>query len=263
MSGIEKVGVLIVDDEPVARRGIRKQLEAFPEAQVIGECANGFDAVDALRKLKPDLVFLDIQMPGLNGFDVVAEIGTENMPVVIFVTAYEEYALKAFEIHALDYILKPIEEARFGLAFKRAVKRLRQTQSSRFSERMQRALEQLGKVLNTHRENEYLKRIVIKEPGRIFFLDVEEISWIASAGNYVELHASNHIHLLRETMSNLDERMNPNDFVRISRSTIVNIKEIKEFRPHFKGEFEVFLNDGSRHKTGRSFRTKIEALINP
>jgi two-component system, LytTR family, response regulator len=218
--------VLIVDDEPIARRGIRKQLEYASDIEIVGECANGREAVRAIREQSPGLVFLDVQMPEMDGFSVLQSLKMERMPAVIFVTAYDRYALRAFEVNAVDYLLKPFDAERFQTALHRA--RI-QIQNNDFATRLLGLLETI-----TTRQN-CVDRLVIKSSGRIFFLSVEEIDWIEAADNYVRLHVNRDSHLLRETVNGLESKLDPEKFLRIRRSVIVNISRIKELQPLFNG----------------------------
>jgi two-component system LytT family response regulator len=249
---MEKIRALIVDDEPLAREGIRKRLAQEPDIAVIGECSNGRQAVTAIERDSPDLVFLDVQMPKLDGFGVIAAIGARRMPQVVFVTAYDEHALRAFEVHALDYLLKPIDGARFLEALGRA-------RSSIRGHELQEQLQALLASIQT--EKRYLARLSIKTGGRILFLSVDEIDWIEAADNYVLLHAGRDAHMLHTTMNSLEDRLDPGAFLRIHRSTIVNLQRIKELYPMFHGEYRVILKDGTELASGRSYRSKLQRLL--
>jgi two-component system LytT family response regulator len=252
---MEKIRVLIVDDEPIARWGIRSHLEGEREIEIVGECANGMEAVIAIEEQAPDLVFLDIQMPGLDGFGVLEAIGVERMPEVIFVTAYDKYALKAFEAHALDYLLKPFNRERFLSALLRARENIGHRRSAEIKERL------LALLRDHQNKPAYLERLVVKSGGRIFFLDVEELDWIESADNYVRLHAGGQSHLLRETMTNLEAKLDPKHFLRVRQSAIVNIKRIRELRPLFNGEYAILLQDGRELTSSRRYRKNLNALL--
>jgi two-component system LytT family response regulator len=257
---VEKVRALIVDDEPLAREGIRMRLEEEPDVEVIGECGNGRDAVAAILRDAPDLVFLDIQMPGLGGFEVVEAIGLKLMPHVIFVTAYDEYALRAFEVSALDYLLKPIDGKRFFEALERARNRIRGANLEAIGEQ----LRLLMATLKTERK--YLDRLSIKSSSkagaRVIFLDVDDIDWIEAADNYVRVHAGRESHLLHATMSSLESKLDPDKFLRIHRSAIVNIGRIKELHPMFHGEYQITLKDGAKLASGRGYRENLQKLLN-
>jgi len=262
-----KVRVLIVDDEELAREGIRMLLANFPDTEITGECSNGFDAVSMIQERKPDLVFLDVQMPGMDGFGVVEQIGTDKMPLVIFVTAYDKYALRAFEIHAFDYLLKPIEDERFEKTFQSALARLGQSENS-VNQRLVELIEDLKSQRKQVSENnsqpapKYLERIVVKTARSIFFVGVEEVDYFEAAGNYVEIHTGQKTHLVRETITRLESRIDPQKFLRIKRSIIVNIKRIKELQPLFNGEFAVILQNGTELISSRRFRKKLDVLLN-
>ena len=252
---MEKIRTLIVDDEPLAREGIRMLVEDDPEIAVVGECANGHQALSAFAEQQPDLVFLDVQMPEINGFEVLEAVSHERLPVVIFVTAYDKYALRAFEVHALDYLLKPFTRERFQGALERAKAQIRR----RGEQELNQTLRSLLEDLRPHKN--YLERLVIKTAGRIFFLGVEEIDWIEAAENYVRLHAGRESHLVHGTMNKLASRLNPAQFLRIHRSTIVNLKKIKQLEPLFHGEYVVTLHDGTQLSSGRSYRQQLQSLL--
>lgn len=250
-----KLRVLIVDDEPIARRGIRKQLDGDAEIEILRECSNGLEAVSSIEELRPDLVFLDVQMPELDGFAVVEAIGAENMPAVIFVTAYDSYALQAFEVNAVDYLLKPFDAERFHKALERARLRLRNDSLTDINHRLVNLLEDLNS------KHKYVERLVIKSQGRIFFLQVEEIDWIDAADNYVRLHVGRESHLLRETVNRLEEKLDPERFLRIRRSVIVNINRIKELHPLFNGEYVIILTNGTELTSSRRHRKRLSSIL--
>ncbi|MGQ0760751.1 MAG: LytR/AlgR family response regulator transcription factor [Acidobacteriota bacterium] len=252
---MHKIRTIIADDEPLARRGIRAQLKHEKDFEVISECRNGHEAVKTIEIESPDLVFLDVQMPELDGFGVVEAIGAARMPAVIFVTAYDRYALRAFEVHALDYLLKPFDDERFAGALQRARRHIERKDIDDLGRRLQGLLDDLQP------RQKFVDRLVIKSAGRIFFLSVAEVDWIEAADNYVRLHASSGSHLLRETMNNLEKKLDPNQFLRIHRSRIVNIQRVKELRPLFRGEYDIMLKDGTRLETGRGYRDRIQKLM--
>jgi two-component system LytT family response regulator len=250
---VEKIRALIVDDEPLAREGIQMRLRQAPDIEVIGECGNGRQAVALIRRDVPDLIFLDIQMPGLNGFGVIEAVGVKRMPHVIFVTAYDEHALRAFEVSALDYLLKPVDGARFFEALERARNRIRGHHLEAISERLNQMMETL------QAERKYLERLSIRggkagKAGRIIFLDVGEIDWIEAADNYVQVHAGRESHLLHATLSGLEGKLDPARFLRIHRSAIVNLGRIKELHPLFHGEYQLTMMDGTQLTSGRGYR---------
>jgi two-component system, LytTR family, response regulator len=249
-----KIRVLIVDDEPIARRGIRLQLKGEQEIEIVGECANGMEAVAAIKTKSPDLVFLDVQMPEMDGFEVIDAVGVELMPRVIFVTAYDQYTLRAFEVHALDYLLKPFDRDRFVNALNHAKSSLQRGEFNR----------QLIRLLDDRlAARKPLERLVIKSGGRIYFLNVEEVDWIEAADNYVELHVGRESHLLRETISGLAARLDTARFLRIRHSTIVNIEQVKELRPLFRGEYLIVLRDGTELTSSRRYRKNLDAILTP
>ena len=235
-------------------RGVRLQLRGEPEVEIIGECANGLEAVAAIRKLAPDLVFLDVQMPEMDGFEVIEAVGVERMPRVIFVTAYDQYTLRAFEVHALDYLLKPFDRERFLKALNHARSSLERGEFNR----------QLVRLLDDRlAARKPLERLVIKSGGRIYFLNVDEVDWIEAADNYVELHVGRESHLLRETVSGLAARLDPGQFMRIRHSTIVNLERVKELRPLFRGEYLIVLRDGTELNSSRRYRKNLDAILAP
>ncbi len=252
------IRTLIVDDEPLGRQRIRHLLDREDDVAVIDECANGEEAVAAIGKHTPDLVFLDVQMPVLDGLAVLEAVGAAQMPVVIFVTAYDQYALQAFDVHALDYLLKPFDRERFQKALDRARVHLRRQGIDALNQRLHALLDDY----QAHRlaAATYLKRLAVKTGGQVFFLNVEEIDWIEAAGNYAGLHLKEKTHLIRETMSDLEARLSPELFLRIHRSTIVNLDRIKTLEPVSNGEYVLTLYDGTRLATSRSYRAGVQAL---
>lgn len=255
MSG-ETAGVavrtLLVDDEPLARENLRLRLREESGFEIVGECANGPEAIAAIRKLRPDLLFLDIQMPGMNGFEVIDRISPEDLPVVIFVTAYDRYALDAFRVHALDYLLKPVEDERFADALRIARERI--AEGRRGGEG-----EQLFQVPNG--QARFLDRLVIKARGRVFFLRTEQLDWIEADGDYSRLHAGDRSYLLRRTMNELESRLDPAAFVRVNRSAIVPLDRIEELTPESRGEYLVRLAGGIEVKLTRAYRDKLEGVL--
>ena len=252
------IRTLIVDDEPLGRSGISARLKGEPDIEIVGECANGRSAIESIRALSPDLLFLDVQMPGLNGFEVLAEIGVESLPVVIFVTAYDDYALRAFDVHALDYLLKPIDDERFKLALRRARTHLKQRGESRLGQKFVTLLADLQVSTPSLKQQSppLTNRFVVKSGGRIFFVKDEEIDWVEAVGDYVRLHAGPQSHLVRETMTAMETRLDRR-FLRIHRSIIVNTERIKELHPYFNGEYSVVLLDGTQLKSSRGYRERL------
>jgi two-component system, LytTR family, response regulator len=258
---MKKIRTLIVDDEPVARRGIRRELERDPDVQIVGECSDGYQAVAAIQETSPELVYLDLQMPELDGFGVIETIGIEHMPMVIFVTAYHQHALQAFEIHALDYLLKPFNKERFQSALQHAKKQLRQLSPDGLSQHLLALLQASEALPQTSTQPKYLERLAVKAGGRIFFLPTKEIHWIEAADNYVRLHTGKEAHMIQGTLSRLQSRLNPDMFLRIHRSTIVNIQFIKELQPLFHGEYVVRLSSGKELTSGRTYRENLQRLL--
>ena len=250
-----KIRTLIADDEPLARRGIRAQLDEEEDIEIVSECRNGLEAVAAIEEQSPDLVFLDVQMPELDGFGVLEAVGVDRMPVVIFVTAYDQYALRAFDVHALDYLLKPVDAERFASALQRARKQIEHHNVQDLNQRLQSFLD------DVQAKQKFTERLVIKSGGRILFLHVQEIDWIEAADNYVRLHVGRDSHLLRETMNHLEKRLDPDHFLRVHRSRIINIRQIKELQPLFRGEYDIMLQDGTRLESGRGYRDKLQKLF--
>ena len=251
----QETRVVIVDDEPIAREGVRTQLLRKPDVKIVAECGDGLEAVETIRELAPDLVFLDVQMPGMDGFEVVQAIGVDAMPAVVFVTAYDKYALKAFEVNAVDYLLKPFDGERFQKAFQRARLQIQLRTAETINQKLEALLESMRP------RERYLERLVVKSGGRIFFLAVNEIDWIESADNYVSLHSGRDAHLIRETLTSLEAKLNPEEFLRIRHSAIVNVKRIKELHPLFKGEYEMVLQNGVKLTSSRRYRHKLDALL--
>ena len=250
-----KIRTLIVDDMRLARQRLRRCLASDPEIEIIGECANGQEAINAIKERAPDLVFLDVQMPKVGGFEVLAAIGVEQMPAVVFVTAYDEFALRAFEVNALDYLLKPFDEERLRRAVERAKREVARRRAGEIDTRLQRLLEQ------TSAAPKYLKRLAVKSAGHSTLLLTEDIDWIGAAGNYLELHVGRTTHLLRERMSQLELKLDPDKFVRIHRSTIVNVDRIKQLHPLFNGDQEIILHDGTRLTSSRTYHQRLKSLI--
>ena len=247
-----KIRALIADDEPLARERIRTLLAREADIEVVAECADGKEAVRAIQTLTPDLVFLDIQMPELSGFEVLRKLDASAAPAIIFVTAYDQYALQAFEVCALDYLMKPFDAERFYKALERGREQIRRLRSGEVNERLLALLEDL------ERGRKYLERLVIRTGGRVFFLRVDEIDWIEAAGNYVRLHIGAEEHLHRETMNGLEQKLDSSRFARIHRSTMVNLTRIKELQPWFRGDYVVILRDGRQLTLSRSYRSRLK-----
>jgi two-component system LytT family response regulator len=249
------IRTIIVDDVDLARERIKILLDDA-ELEVVAECANGREAIKAITGLKPELVFLDIQMPKISGFEVVKAIGVEEMPAVIFVTAYDEFAIRAFEINAVDYLLKPFDEARLKKAVERAKRKIgRPIPAGQREEKLRRLLKEVRS------EPKYLKRIPVKSARDTTLVLTEEIDWIGSAGHYLELHAGEETHLIREQLYRLEARLDPEKFVRIHRSAIVNLDSIKSLHPLFNGDHIIVLKNGKELNLSRTYHEKLIALL--
>lgn len=249
------IRTLIVDDEPLARERLRTLLADEPDVAVVGECGNGREALRAITEQRPDLVFLDVQMPELDGFEVLRRLGGTGAPAIVFVTAYDQYALRAFDVHALDYLLKPFDRERFGNTLRRVRVELQRSAAGVLDDRVKRLL------LALDRKTQFDQRLAIKSGGRISFVPTEEIEWIEAADNYVRLHTESGVHLLRSTMNEIEERLDPDQFVRIHRSAMVRIARIREIQPWFNGEYVVILRDGTKRTSSRGYRDRLHALI--
>lgn len=258
---MKKIRALIVDDEPIARRGIRQLLRTEPDIEIVGECADGREAVAAIEERHPDLVFLDVQMPLMGGFGVVEAVGVENLPAVVFVTAYDKHAIRAFEVNALDYLLKPIDPERFQKTLARARRQAGVSKEKRLDHQLSALLRSLDELKAAGAQPAPPERVVIKEQGHISFLNTDEIDWLCAHGNYVQLHAGRETHLLRETVDGMERRLDPRKFVRLRRSIIVRAERIKELHPLFNGEYAVILKDGTRLQSSRRYRKNLDALL--
>ena len=259
-----RIRTLIVDDEPAARRGVRLLLERDPAVEILGEATGGIEATEWINREKPDLVFLDVQMPGCDGFEVLAKVGLSAPPAVIFVTAYDEHALRAFDVNAIDYLLKPYDDARFAAALQRAKQAVRQREADSVNSQLSQLLSYLqhDAAQATAQTAAQGERILLKSSGEIFFLKAEEIDWIEAEGDYMKFHVSGRVHLMRETMARLEARLDPKRFIRIHRSTIVNIDRLRKLSPSFAGEYAVILQDGTKLKLSRGYQERISVLLN-
>jgi len=252
------IRTLIIDDEPLARGRLRQLLEAESDFEILGEAADGAEAILLAERLRPDLLFLDVQMPEVDGFGVIARLTTDPLPAVIFVTAYDKFALQAFEVHALDYLLKPFDRERFQRALGRARALVQQRQSGDLSRRLSSLITDLkaGKE-----EVKFIDRLAVKAEGRVLFFKIDDIDWIEAADNYVSIHVGAEEQLHRETMASLETKLPPTRFLRISRSTIVNVERIKEMQPMFHGDYVVILKNGTRLNLSRNYRDKLNHLL--
>lgn len=249
------IRTIIADDEPLARERIRTLLAEAPDIELVGEAANGMEAVQLIHDAQPDLLFLDVQMPGLDGFGVIEQVEPALLPCIVFVTAYDQYALRAFDVHALDYLLKPFNRARFHKTLRRAREQVLNRAGGEVSRRIVALLESMRTGTS------YLDRIVVRNAGRVVFLPANEIDWIEAAGNYVKIYSGKEQHILRDTLKNLEHRLDPKRFVRVHRSTILNIERIRELQPLFHGDCLAILKDGTRVTCSRSFSNRLDALL--
>ncbi|HEY0376001.1 MAG TPA: LytTR family DNA-binding domain-containing protein [Pyrinomonadaceae bacterium] len=257
---MRKISALIVDDEKPARQRLRDLLEKQPEVVVVGECASGAEAVRLIREAETELLFLDIQMPLMGGFEVVEQVGAARMPVTVFVTAYDAYAVRAFEANALDYLLKPYSDERFERCLTRALAHVRTQQREEMSRRLISVLAQ-NQEGGARAASAHLERLLVKVGGRVLFLPAEEIDWIEAAGVYVQLHAGSRKFLHRASLGELEASLDPHRFIRIHRSSIVNIQRVRELYPHSHGDYVAVLKDGTRLKLSRSYRPKLETRL--
>jgi two-component system LytT family response regulator len=249
------IRVLIVDDEPIIRRGLRAHLSGRKTYEIVGESSNGRQAISDIRETKPDLVFLDVQMPEVDGFGVIRAIGPNEMPAVVFITAYDEYAVQAFDVNALDYLLKPFDEERFSRCLARVEQRLSEARKP------DTLVEKLALLVAEQTKPRAADRLAIRNSDRITLLQTEDIDWIEAADNYVEIHVGKQVHLMRETLSNLEQRLQPFRFLRVHRSRLVNADRIKELHPLFHGEYELVLIDGTRLTSSRHYRDVLQQLL--
>jgi two-component system LytT family response regulator len=250
-----KVRTLIVDDMRLARNRLARQLEQDPDVELIGECAGGNEAIAAIREMRPDLVFLDVQMPEIGGFDVIEALGADAVPVVVFVTAYDQFAIRAFEVSAVDYLLKPFETARLQEALDRAKRQLRSRERDGVDARLSALLESLSaRASNTN-------RLSLKVDGRTVFLPAQEVDFIEAAGNYIRIQAGGESFMVRERLTVIETRLDTSTFARIHRSTIVNVTRIKEMHPLFNGDQSLLLKNGKRLTLSRTYRDALMARM--
>jgi two-component system LytT family response regulator len=245
---------LIVDDETLARTALLRLLKHERDVNVVGQCSDGESAVDAIRQLRPDLVFLDVQMPEMDGFRVVETIGVEEMPVTVFVTAFDRYALRAFDANAVDYLLKPFSPDRLSRALARTRERFLGRQDKEAARR-------LFSLLDSRMQSDYAQRLTVAVGGRILFVSVVDIDWIEAEGNYARLHVARLVYEVRETLQALTEKLDPREFIRIHRSTIVNVRRIREVQPWFQGSHIVLLHSGEELRMSRYQRAAVERLL--
>jgi two-component system LytT family response regulator len=264
------IRTIIVDDEPLARRGLELRLREAPDVEIVRQCGNGREAVAAIAELAPDLMFLDIQMPGLSGLDVVAQVPQESLPMIVFVTAFDRYAIQAFDAHALDYLLKPVDDERLGRALERVRAQWQQKQAVAQREQLMALLAESrgsGEIEAGDADapssggRRYAAMLPIRVGRETVRLDVATIDWIDAAGDYMCLHAAGQTHVLRATMKELEEMLDPRLFQRVHRSTIVNLARVTALRPHLNGECFLRLHSGQEVKLSRSYRDKVEVLL--
>jgi two-component system LytT family response regulator len=248
------IRVVVADDEPLARERIRTLLAAHPDIDLVGECGDGEEAVRVLAAQRPDLIFLDVQMPELDGFGVLNAFPPDQRPHVVFITAYDEHAVRAFEVNAVDYLLKPVEPRRFEAALSRARERMAQPPADRDA-----ALEAV--LAELRRARGHTTRLVVRDGSRVSFVRPEDIDWIDASGNYARLHVGGGIHLLREPLKALETRLDPERFLRVHRSAIVNLERITSVEPYFHGEYVLTLRDGTRLTSSRTHSARLRSLL--
>lgn len=272
MTDLDRIKAVLVDDEPLALRGLKLRLAEFSEVEIVGEAPNGREAVKLIKQSNPDLVFLDIQMPGLDGFGVVRALIGAPAPLFVFVTAYDKYAIEAFEANALDYLVKPVEEERLKDAIHRAHEALK---SRAAASRESRLVELLASLNGDERDrikellaepawsekDRYPERLSFKDGSKVVVLGADEIEWIDAAGDYMCIHAGGKTHIIRETMKTLEQRLDPTRFQRVHRSAIVNVKKVKELHPHSNGEYFLILENGAELKLSRSYKDVVARFI--
>ncbi len=268
---MDSIATLIVDDEVLARRGLKLRLEKHEDVNIVGQCANGREALAAIPDLCPDLVFLDIQMPGMDGFDVVRQLQGDGMPLVVFATAFDQYAIKAFDVHAVDYILKPLDQAYLDRALQRVRRQLAQKSDANDKQRLLEVISDItGKVPaemdewlaeGTELSPKYPDKIAIKDGGDITLVPIAEIEWVDAAGDYMCIHAAGQIHIMRITMKQLEVQLDPSLFQRVHRSTLINLNRVEKICSHINGEYHLILKGGTRLKMSRSYKDKIQRFF--
>lgn len=266
--------VLIVDDEPLAREGLAGMVKADPELLVAGVAADGRAAVDLIRAERPDLVFLDVQMPQLDGFSVLAELSPTERPMVVFVTAYEQHAIRAFEVSAVDYLLKPFSDSRFAAAVARAKAALRQGRTASLSQQVEELLQQVRRLEEGDSSGvrppaappapnapEYIDRIVLKADGALHFIKTEEVIWIEAQGDFVKVQTAGKTQLVRETLQSMEKKLDAGKFLRIHRSFLVNLEHVKRVETALYGDYSVYMSDDTKLRLSRNYRAKLKALV--
>jgi two-component system, LytTR family, response regulator len=254
----QEIKTMLIDDEPLARESLKIFLSAYEGIHVVAECSNGLQAIQVINQEKPDLVFLDVQMPEVNGFEVLNEIEPDIQPVVIFATAYEKYALQAFEANAIDYLLKPFDKHRFKEAVQKAIRYINGNNGE--------GLNHIRELLKTYNrlksaEGQYKNRILVKEKKKYFLVDLDDISFFEASGDYVAIHKQKVTHLINDSMNNLESKLDPQQFIRIHRSTIINVRYIDNLQPYFNGEFHITMKNGEKLKLSRNYRDKIKNIL--
>jgi len=250
-----QITAVIADDEPLARERVRTLLAKFPQVKIAGEAKDGKQTLEMIREARPSLVFLDVQMPEMNGFEVLEKLDPATAPAVIFVTAYDAFALRAFEVHAVDYLLKPFTRARFSRAMEHMLRRLEQTNGSRIEPGLLSLLESIRSEQKTQ------SRVAIRTEQGVYFVRVAEIDWLEASGNYVKIHVGSQEHMLRDSLKSFEERLDPNRFLRVHRSAMVNIDSIQRLEPWFHGEYSVVLRDGTKLTSSRTYSERLRTLI--
>lgn len=254
------VRTLLVDDEPLALDNLRVGLRRHPDVEIVGEAGDGRQAVQQIRGLDPDLVFLDVQMPDMDGFGVLRELAESETPEVVFVTAFDQHALQAFDVHALDYLLKPFDDARFDDCVARTVTRVRDRGRGQIDGALQALLRQIAPDTAATPHSEYIERITVRSSASIYYVAIDELDWLEATGNYVRLHTGTRQHLIRSTLNDLMDRLDPRRFVRIHRSAAVNVVRIRELQPWSSGNYIAILHDGRRLKVSRNYK---DGLLRP
>jgi len=247
----------IADDEPLARERIKSLLEGRQQYEIVVECNDGLEAAAAMRQHELDVFFLDVQMPGLDGFQTLEAIGELPVPIIVFVTAFNDYAIRAFEVRALDYLLKPFDRARFDETLKRVEEQLATLRNKALAPEVAQLLRELA----AEGRESYASRFAVKSRGEIYFVRADDIDWIDAEGNYVALHSAGRKHLVRETIKSVEVRLDPARFVRVHRSAIINIDRLKKIQPYFHGEYVVTLHDGTMLTSSRSYSDRLRALV--
>lgn len=251
------IRALIIDDEPLLRERVRTLLTEYRDIELVGECRDGQEAANMILAERPDLIFLDIQMPELDGFEVIKAISDEYLPAIVFITAFDEYAIRAFEVNAIDYLLKPINESRFEQAMQRTIDRLKQP--DRHEPDFDRKLQDLISGLRTSQS--YTTRFVVRSGSKLSFVRASDVDWIDVADNYVRLHVSGREHLVRDTLKSVESQLNPEMFVRVHRSIIINLDRVESVEPYFHGEYVITIKDGARLRTSRSYSERLRTLL--